>query len=114
MQEVEAMCERVLIINRGKLVANDSVAQLQRKVAGGITIFVEFSAVVQARDLRSLTGITDARNEQGNQWLVSGDAKTDVRKTLFDFAVRTGRTVLSMNQRENSLEEIFRELTRKP
>lgn len=113
MQEVEAMCERVLIINRGKLVANDAVAQLQRKVAGGITVQVEFSDAVHQRDLRSLPGITEVRNEQGNQWLVTGDAKTDVRKTLFDFAVRTGKTVLSMNQRENSLEEIFRELTRK-
>jgi len=113
MQEVEAMCERVLIINRGKLVANDAVAQLQRKVAGGITVQVEFSDVVSQRDLRNLAGITEVRNEQGNQWLVTGDAKTDVRKTLFDYAVRTGKTVLSMNQRENSLEEIFRELTRK-
>lgn len=113
MQEVEAMCERVLIINRGKLVANDAVAQLQRKVAGGITVQVEFSDAVSQRDLRSLAGITEVRNEQGNQWLVMGDAKTDVRKTLFDYAVRTGKTVLSMNQRENSLEEIFRELTRK-
>jgi len=113
MQEVEAMCERVLIINRGKLVANDAVAQLQRKVAGGITVQVEFSDVVSQRDLRGLAGITEVRNEQGNQWLVTGDAKTDVRKTLFDYAVRTGKTVLSMNQRENSLEEIFRELTRK-
>lgn len=113
MQEVEAMCERVLIINRGKLVANDAVAQLQRKVAGGITVQVEFSDVVSQRDLRSLPGITEVRSEQGNQWLVTGDAKTDVRKALFDYAVRTGKTVLSMNQRENSLEEIFRELTRK-
>lgn len=114
MQEVEAMCERVLIINRGKLVANDAVAQLQRKVAGGITVQVEFSDAVQQRELRSLPGIQEVRNEQGNQWLVTGDAKTDVRKTLFDYAVRSGKTVLSMSQRENSLEEIFRELTQKP
>ncbi|MBA4303153.1 MAG: gliding motility-associated ABC transporter ATP-binding subunit GldA [Sphingobacteriaceae bacterium] len=114
MQEVEAMCERVLIINKGKLVANDAVAQLQRKVAGGITVQVEFSDAVQQRELRSLSGIQEVRNEQGNQWLVTGDAKTDVRKTLFDYAVRSGKTVLSMSQHENSLEEIFRELTQKP
>jgi hypothetical protein len=45
--------------------------------------------------------------------MVSGDTKIDVRKTLFDFAVKQQLTVLSLNQKENSLEEIFRELTRK-
>lgn len=113
MQEVEAMCQRVLIINRGSLVANDAVSALQRKVAGAVTVLVEFNEAIQAKQLRSLPGITDARNESGNSWLVTGDAKTDVRKVLFDFAVRSNLTVLSLNQRENSLEEIFRELTRK-
>lgn len=113
MQEVEAMCQRVLIINRGSLVANDAVSALQRKVAGAVTVLVEFNEAIQAKQLRSLPGITDARNESGNSWLVTGDAKSDVRKVLFDFAVRSNLTVLSLNQRENSLEEIFRELTRK-
>ncbi|MFN3530553.1 MAG: gliding motility-associated ABC transporter ATP-binding subunit GldA [Bacteroidia bacterium] len=113
MQEVEAMCERVIIINRGKLVANDSVQTLQRKVAGAVTVLVEFSDRVEARALSSLPGISEVKNQGGNSWLVSGDMKNDVRKLLFDFAVAKKMSVLSLNQRENSLEEIFRELTRK-
>lgn len=113
MQEVEAMCERVIIINRGKLVANDSVQALQRKVAGAVSVLVEFSEKVEARALSNLPGINEVKNQGGNSWLVSGDMKADVRKLLFDFAVAKKISVLSLNQRENSLEEIFRELTRK-
>lgn len=113
MQEVEAMCERVIIINRGKMVANDSVAQLQKRATGAASVQVEFSAAVEAAVLKKLPGITDVKNEGGNRWLVSGHAKADIRKLLFDFAVQKQLTVLSLNQRENSLEEVFRELTRK-
>lgn len=113
MQEVEAMCERVIIINRGKMVANDSVAQLQKRETGAASVQVEFSAAVEAAVLKKLPGITDVKNESGNRWLVSGHAKADIRKLLFDFAVQKQLTVLSLNQRENSLEEVFRELTRK-
>jgi ABC-2 type transport system ATP-binding protein len=113
MQEVEAMCERVIIINRGKMVANDSVAQLQKKATGAASVQVEFSAAVEAAVLKKLPGIIDVKNEGGNRWLVSGNAKADIRKLLFDFAVQKQLTVLSLNQRENSLEEVFRELTRK-
>jgi ABC-2 type transport system ATP-binding protein len=113
MQEVEAMCERVIIINRGKMVANDSVAQLQKRATGAASVQVEFSAAVEAAVLKKLPGIIDVKNEGGNRWLVSGNAKADIRKLLFDFAVQKQLTVLSLNQRENSLEEVFRELTRK-
>lgn len=113
MQEVEAMCERVIIINRGKMVANDSVAQLQKRATGAASVQVEFSAAVEAAVLKKLPGITDVKNEGGNRWLVNGHAKADIRKLLFDFAVQKQLTVLSLNQRENSLEEVFRELTRK-
>lgn len=113
MQEVEAMCERVIIVNRGKMVANDSVAQLQKRATGAASVQVEFSAAVEAAVLKKLPGIIDVKNEGGNRWLVSGNAKADIRKLLFDFAVQKQLTVLSLNQRENSLEEVFRELTRK-
>ena len=113
MQEVEAMCERVIIINRGKMVANDSVAQLQKRATGAASVQVEFSAAIEAAVLKKLPGIIDVKNEGGNRWLVSGNAKADIRKLLFDFAVQKQLTVLSLNQRENSLEEVFRELTRK-
>lgn len=112
MQEVEAMCERVIIINRGKMVANDSVAQLQKKT-GAASVQVEFSAAVEIGLLKKLPGIVEVRSEGGNKWLLSGSAKTDIRKLLFDFAVQKQLTVLSLNQREHTLEEVFRELTSK-
>ncbi len=111
MQEVEAMCERVLIINRGQLVANDSVAQLQRKAAGEQRVQVEFDRAVDRQQLLQLGGIREAQLQANKQWVISGDPKIDLRKLLFDFAVQQQLTVLSLSQQANSLEEVFRSLT---
>jgi ABC-2 type transport system ATP-binding protein len=113
MQEVEAMCERVIIINRGKMVANDSVAHLQKKATGAASIQVEFNASIEASLLKKLPGILTVINEGNNRWFLSGNAKTDLPKLLFEFAVQKQLTILSLTQRENSLEEVFRELTHK-
>jgi ABC-2 type transport system ATP-binding protein len=111
MQEVQAMCKRVIIINRGKLVADDNTATLQTRMKGGNTVKVEFANKVEKRELLALNGVS-AAVQNGDSWEVSSSNKDlDLRKILFDFAVTKNTIINTLSQTEQSLEEIFRTLT---
>ena len=111
MQEVQAMCKRVIIINRGKLVADDNTATLQTRMKGGNTVKVEFANKVEKRELLALNGVS-AAVQNADSWEVSSTNKDlDVRKILFDFAVTKNTIINTLSQTEQSLEEIFRTLT---
>jgi ABC-2 type transport system ATP-binding protein len=111
MQEVEALCQRVIIINRGKLVADDAVKNLQQRVAGESVVTIEFSENMNEGEMRKLPGIREVRKIGEHTFEVRATGKEDLRKLLFDFAVRKNVAVLNMSQKENSLEEVFRSLT---
>jgi ABC-2 type transport system ATP-binding protein len=111
MQEVEAMCQRVIIINRGELVADDAVKKLQQRVQGESVVEVEFNNVINEAALRKMTNISLVAKIGENSYEVRATGKDDLRKILFDFAVAQGLSVLNMNKKENSLEEVFRKLT---
>jgi len=111
MQEVEAMCQRVIIINRGELVADDAVKKLQQRVQGESVVEVEFSAAINEALLRKIGNITLVVKTGDCSYEVRATGKDDLRKLLFDFAVGQGLSVLNMNKKENSLEEVFRNLT---
>lgn len=113
MQEVEAMCQRVIIINRGELVADDAVKKLQQRVQGESVVEVEFSQPINEAVLRQLGNVSGLRKTGDNSYEVRATGKDDLRKILFDFAVGQGVSVLNMNKKENSLEEVFRNLTTK-
>lgn len=113
MQEVEAMCQRVIIINRGELVADDAVKKLQQRVQGESVVEVEFSQPINEAVLRQLGNVNGLRKTGDNSYEVRATGKDDLRKILFDFAVGQGVSVLNMNKKENSLEEVFRNLTTK-
>ena len=106
MQEVKALCNRVVIINRGEIVANDTV---ERLTAGkGMLLKVEFQSEVMRNDLASLPGIQDLQGK-GTQYTIK--AKKDLREQLFKFAAEKGWVILSMQLEEQNLEEIFHQLT---
>ncbi len=111
MQEVEAICKRVLIIDRGITVADESTANLQR-FKGEAVVAVEFSEKVDPTSLQRIKGVKRVWNESGF-WHLSADVDTDIRKEIFDFAVQKNIQVLSMNKKEARLEDVFRELTAK-
>jgi ABC-2 type transport system ATP-binding protein len=111
MQEVEAICDRVIIIDHGKIKANDTAARIATKKEGMQTIQVELETAVDPALWKTMTEIRDVRVLPGNLYLLAADPDNDIRSRVFKFAVQQDLTILSMAVREKSLEEVFRELT---
>jgi ABC-2 type transport system ATP-binding protein len=113
MQEVEAICDRVIIIDKGRIVADDTASSLRSRQHEQEVIEVEFDRSPAANELLSLIGVRHARRKEGHTWLIAHDSGTDVRPAVFEFAVKHGLKVLGMQKSERGLEEVFKELTRK-
>jgi len=112
MQEVEAVCDRIIIIDKGKIKADDSKKDIYSRVEKKTsTIMVEFDVDVEAEMLKFIRGATDARWLEGKTYLVEAPHYEDIRPAIFRYAVDNGLTVLSMQLKEQSLEEVFRSLT---
>ncbi len=112
MQEVEALCNRVIIINKGKIVANDDTAVLQQNTGSSGTVIAEFDKEVAKHQLLKIAGVNDVQLVSGNTWTLTGKPGIDIRPEVFKFAVEQGLTVLSLNKSANTLENIFQQLTR--
>ncbi len=112
MQEVEAVCSRAIIIDKGRIVADDATASLSLNAAGIQTTLVEFNQPVDKKQLATIQGVLRVKALAGNTYEIESD-KTDVRELVFKFAVDHNLSVLSMQKSEKGLEEIFQQLTRK-
>lgn len=112
MQEVEAVCDRVIIINNGSIVANDTTQTLQQSTTKQV-ISVEFDKIVNKQDLKKLSGVEDAILVSGNNWKIIADPERDVRKELFNYAVKNDIGILTLNKEEQKLEDVFKQLTKK-
>lgn len=114
MQEVEAICDRVIIINNGVIVADDTSKTLQTTL-GKQVVLVEFDEETQvnAKDLRAITGVSNVKQfEKPTLWLVESDITADLRKKISQTALQKSWLVLSMKIEEKSLEQVFKELTK--
>jgi ABC-2 type transport system ATP-binding protein len=109
MQEVEAMCSRVIIINKGKLVANDAIENLQKQMQKAYVLTVEFKEDISASSLSQLTHLVQTE-KNGKQYKLK--ATQDIREELSRLAQKNGWLILSMHLEENSLEDVFQSLTR--
>lgn len=110
MQEVSALCDRVLIINRGKLVANDSIDTLQARVDNQELLEVEFENKLAINELNSLSGVLKVEMmEKGNAYRIS--STEDVRKRIFELAVQKNNPILEMKKKRMDIENIFQKLT---
>ncbi len=110
MQEVQALCDRVIVINRGRIVADDQLKNLVSRKENTAIILVEFKNPVTTEDLSSLPGVEKVI-ANGNQFRVISKSGADVRQELFRFASEKNNSLLSLKQEENSMEEIFKSLT---
>jgi len=112
MQEVEAICDNVLIINRGKIVANERANNLQHiaRTAGQI-IRVEFQQPVTAEQLRHIDPHMNPIKQSDREWLLENKQQHDLRPRIFEFAVQQGLTLLTMTMEKKQMEHIFHELT---
>ena len=109
MQEVEAMCDRVIIINKGHIVADKKLSELltdQKQV-----IQVEFDLIVDEQLLRSLPNLKEAEKSEENLWNLVFETQEDMRAEVFDFAKKNGFRTLRLNRKIVSLESLFQNLT---
>ena len=112
MQEVEAICDRVIIINKGQIVANKTIVELQKSKGNRKLITVEFDKKAEKKELMKIGNVLDTRELKVNKYQIYSDAKFDLRPAIFEFAVNNKLTVLQMNIEEQKLESIFQELTK--
>jgi ABC-2 type transport system ATP-binding protein len=112
MQEVQALCDRVIIINQGKLVADDPIEKLQQRVKGESIVTVEFQQSVSADKLSRIKGVRSVSAVGKNQWQLNSAAEEDIRPAVFLFAVEEGLVLLEMNKNVFSVEDVFQQLTR--
>ncbi len=112
MQEVEAICDRVIIIDKGKIVADETPDSIkENKGDKSATIIVEFDQKVSPELLKKIEGSVKIEHHKENIWLIQSEADKDIRSTIFNFAVENKLAVLSMQKQEKSLEEVFKMLT---
>ena len=109
MQEVEAICDRVIIINKGELVIDTPISELKNNQEQ--LIEVEFDFRVEDQLLKRLPNVTDAKNTFGMTWEITFDTKEDMRAVIFDFAKENELKILKMDTKNATLENMFRELT---
>ncbi len=113
MQEVQALCDRVVIIDKGKIVADDSIERLQQRVRGEEIIIVEFVENVSSNKLKSIQSVKRVEKVGMNRWKVFVDSNNDVRAGIFSFAVTNNLTLLELHKEISSVEDVFQILTKK-
>ena len=110
MQEVEAICDRVVIINKGQIVADDKASILQIE-KGHQTVYVEFEGTVSKNQLAKIRQVAKVESfDKG--WLLEGNGEEDLRKVIAQFAQMNNLLVLTLRTEEKTLEEVFKELTK--
>jgi len=110
LQEVEAICDRVIIINQGKLVADDKLANLQQK---GSTNFVKvtFKEPLEAEWLNRLKGVVSVNKLDAFTWQIQSADANEVKRQLLEMSLQHNLNIVSLQTEGGSLEEIFRRLT---
>lgn len=112
MQEVQAVCDRVIIINNGKLVANDLIENLRNSMEGERVIRIEYKNEANTKELTNLNGVNKVEGS-GHLFNIYTDKGMDIRELLFNQAVDTDNAILSMSTELRDLEDVFRSLTSK-
>ena len=110
MQEVESMCTRVIIINKGKIVADDNISSLQQQSKNELTIVVEFKNEISVSALKNIQGVIDVK-QKGKKYFLKCNA--DVREQVSKMASTENWILLSMSLEEETLEAVFQKLTTK-
>lgn len=110
LQEVEAICDRVIIIHKGKLVADDMMSQLQEQHAGNM-IRVEFRERVEPAVLQALDTAKSIRQADDNQWEIETDDPDRLKKHLMELALKNNLNIVSLQSDQKRLEDVFRSLT---
>jgi ABC-2 type transport system ATP-binding protein len=112
MQEVEAICDRVIIIDKGVIVADEEKNNIYSRLKKPLQMVqVEFDKAPSESELAAISNVKKVSCLRDNLWLVEAEGENDIRPLVFAYAVKNNLTVLSLQKQENNLEEVFRHLT---
>ena len=109
MQEVEAICDRVIIIKKGKILVDKKIAELKK--TNQQIIEVTFNSKIEEQLIQQLQNIVSCKNNKDNSWSITFESKEDMRPKIFDFAQENGLKILGLKANNKSLETLFREFT---
>lgn len=115
MQEVQALCDRVVVINRGEIVADEKLSELLQRSSSVPVIIIDFEKDVDVKLLQSLTGVSSVEKVEANglsRYKVISDGSTDLRAEVFRLAADQKLSLIGLKQEEGSLESIFHDLTK--
>ena len=113
MQEVEAICDRVIIIDKGVIKADEEKSNIYSRLKKTIqVVLVEFDKNPSESELGAIANVSSVRHLKDNLWQVEAEGEEDIRPLIFSFAVSNKLTVLSLQKKEGNLEDVFRHLTR--
>lgn len=109
MQEVESMCNRVIIINKGKIVADDKIDKLQQQSTNEVTITIEYKNEVKESLLKNIKGVSQVK-QKGKKYVLK--SRADVREEISMLSAQQGWVLLGMTLEEDTLEDVFQKLTK--
>ena len=112
MQEVEAICERAIIINKGVVVADDKIENLKKENSASNVIIVEFETEVSESLLRSIPQVGRVQRVRENHWILEPQGDIDIRANLMKWSVDRGLIIKTLQKEDLSIEEAFQKLTK--
>ena len=113
MQEVEAICDRIIIINKGKIAADESAINIKQKTNSKATVItIEFDKKVESTFFDTISNISEVKPLNINSWKIICKTNDDIRNELFKKAVDNNLTILTVQKEEQRLEDIFKDLTK--
>lgn len=111
MQEVQAICDRVLIIRQGEIVANDAIENLGNQVQSGAMVTLMLEQEVETKKLQKIAGVKSVKKIGDKRWELRAKSKEDIRPAIFHFAVQQNWVILEMVESQLSVEDVFMRLT---
>ncbi|HPG73029.1 MAG TPA: ATP-binding cassette domain-containing protein, partial [Bacteroidales bacterium] len=113
LHEVQAICRKIIVINKGKLVADNNTLSLQENITGiNKAIHVVFETAVSKKALLGLNGVGKVASISDKEFVMEQGTKKDIRPEIMKFAVENKLNLLSMTEKSKSLEQVFQELTK--
>ena len=113
MQEVEAICDRIIIINKGKIAADESAINIKQKTSSKASVItIEFDKKIDSSFFDSISNINEIKSIDEKSWKIICKTNDDIRNELFKKAVESDLTILTIQKEEQRLEDIFKDLTK--
>lgn len=111
LQEVQAICDRVIIINKGVIVANDKLSNLQKGNSDEHVVIVQFKENIDQNIFKDLSEITNITKQESGNWKLKTNNPESVRRQIFELSLKNNLNIVSLQSENSSLEDIFRQLT---